>query len=476
MKSPNRVALALVIFAMIRIGATWTVFSSTVDEPMHLSAGLQLYAAREYTYQPENPPLPRLVFALPAWLGGVQFEKEEIIPTQLQHVFYSKDRYRTNLVLARCGNLLFFALAAFATWAWARRELDELGAAVAIFLFTFQPMILGHAGLATHDMAATAGTALSLWLFVRWLDEPTVKRAMLFGAAFGFAILCKFSCLGYVPAACLAVYLVRVIRDRNLRAPWKSVLPAAAVAAAVVWTGYAFSHETFIAGVKGLAAINSAGTHYNFLFGEISTNGFPFYFPIALALKSTIASLLLAIGARKNLEPLAAALAILAVAMPSNLDLGVRYVLPLYAPLSIAAAATALALWSWRRWIAVALLGWHGASSLAAHPDEFPYFNAIAGRAPWTILADSNVDWGQDVLRLRTVAREKQIENLGVDVFGWHDYAKLDFPPHYRVLPMIPTQGWVAVSEHLYIMRDYKWLRGRDYERVGKSIRLYYIQ
>jgi 4-amino-4-deoxy-L-arabinose transferase-like glycosyltransferase len=443
---------------------------------MHLSAGLQLYVAHEYTYQPENPPLPRLVFALAPWLGGVKFEKEEIIPTQLQRVFYSNDRYKTNLVLARCGNLLFFAIACFAVWAWGRRELGDSGAAVAIFLFTFQPMVLGHAGLATHDMAATAGTALSLWMFIRWLDESTIRRAMLFGAAFGFAILCKFSCIGYVPAACLAVYLVRVIRDRNLRAPWKSILPAALVATAVVWTGYAFSYETFIAGVKGLASINSAGTHYNFLFGEIRTDGFRFYFPIALALKSTIASLLLALGARKHFEPLAATLAILAVAMPSNLDLGVRYVLPLYAPLSVAAAGTALALWSSRRWIAVALLAWHGATSLAAHPDELPYFNVLAGRAPWTILADSNIDWGQDVLRLRRVAREKKIENIGIDVFGWHDYGKLGFPPSYRLLPMVPTQGWVAVSEHLYIMRKYDWLRGRPYERVGKSIRLYYIQ
>ena len=101
-------------------------------------------------------------------------------------------------VLARCGNLLFFALAAFATWAWARRELGEPGAAVAIFLFTFQPMILGHAGLATHDMAATAGPR-SRSCCSCLAREPTIKRAMLFGAAFGFAILCKFLLLGYVP-------------------------------------------------------------------------------------------------------------------------------------------------------------------------------------------------------------------------------------------------------------------------------------
>jgi hypothetical protein len=337
-------------------------------------------------------------------------------------------------------------------------------------------MFLGHGGLATHDMSATATITLSLYLFVRWLDESTVQRAMQFGAMSGIAVLCKFSALGYIPAACLAMYVVRVVRDRSLRAPWKSVVPAAGIAAFGVWSGYLFQHELFIDGVKGLAAINNAGTHFNYFFGEIRTEGFLLYFPVALALKSTIASLLLAFIARKQIEPLVAAIAILIVAMPSNLQLGVRYVLPLYAPLAIAAAGGALALWQKRRAITIALLAWHGATSLAAHPDYFPYFNGLAGRAPWRILADSNIDWGQDVLRLREVVREKHIDKLGVDVFGWHDYGKRNFPPHYRVYPDIPTAGWIAVSEHFYLVKKYEWLRGRRYERVGKSIRLYYVQ
>lgn len=478
MKRTDIAAVALIALSMLRIASTWTVFSATVDEPMHISAGLQLYTQHAYTYQPENPPLPRLVLALAPWLGGMDFDPGRAVQDQLLRVFYSGGRYETNLVRARLGNLVFFLAAALATWWWARRELGETGGFVATLLFTLQPMIAGHAGLATHDMAATAGVVISLLAFTRWLDEPTVKRAALFGIAFGFSVLCKFSCIGYVPAACAAMYLVRVLRDRDLRQPWIAFPAALVTALATVWIGYAFTMDTFLRGIQGLAAIDREG-HFSYALGRVTMKGWWWYFPLAIALKTTIASLLLALGAlfarrRVAAEALAAVVAILLVAMPSHLTLGVRYVLPLYAPLAVAGAAAAVALRP--RWIVMALLVWHSGASVLAHPDAFPYFNEIAGREPGRLLLDSNLDWGQDMLRLRAVVREKKIDRLGHAVLGWHDWDALGFPPHSEVQRGVPAQGWVAVSEHLYgVANATPWLRGRRYERVGTSIRLYYV-
>jgi hypothetical protein len=196
-------------------------------------------------------------------------------------------------------------------------------------------------------------------------------------------------------------------------------------------------------------------------------------------LKTTLASLLLALIAvftPRGRAPLAAAAAILLVSMPTPLNVGVRYVLPAYVPLTIAAAAAVLALWQRRRAVAIALLAWHvGASALAGH-DHFPYFNELAARRPWLYLIDSNLDWGQDVLRLRDAVRAKKIDRLGVRILGWHDLDALGFPPHYGLQHSIPTQGWVAVSEHYWSsVGGIPWLKGRRYERIGKSIRLYYI-
>jgi hypothetical protein len=107
----------------------------------------------------------------------------------------------------------------------------------------------------------------------------------------------------------------------------------------------------------------------------------------------------------RGFEALAAAIAILLVAMPSSLALGVRYVLPLYVPLAFAGAAAFISMK--RQWIAIALLVWHTGASVLAHPDSFAYFNEAAA-APWRLLLDSNIDWGQDALRLRDVVRERK--------------------------------------------------------------------
>lgn len=472
MKRSDIAALALIAITMLRIASTWTTFSATVDEPMHVSAGLQLYVQHINTYLPANPPLARLVFSFLPWRAGVDFDPHRRLEDQLLQVFYSDDRYETNLALARSGMLVFFVIAALATWWWARRELGALAGLIATLLFTFQPMIAGHSGLATHDVPATAGLAVSLLAFSRWLGERSLKNAALFGVAYGFAILCKFSCIGFVPAACLAMYLVR--RDWRVRTIVPSFVVALIMSAFVIWLGYGFTIASFIGGIRQLLEFDRMG-HFAFLFGEFSMRGWWWYFPAAVALKTTLGSLILLLFTRgRGFEALAAAVATLLVAMPSHLDLGVRYVLPVYVPIAFAGAAAFVSM-RWR-WLGVALLAWHTVASAIVHPDAIAYFNEAAGRQPWRLLLDSNVDWGQDVLRLRDVVRARKIDNIGLAVMGWHDWDKLGFPPHYDFRREVPTQGWIAISEHIYGFTPRPlWLDGRRYERIGKSIRLYYI-
>jgi 4-amino-4-deoxy-L-arabinose transferase-like glycosyltransferase len=479
-------SVALIALSVIRIVATFTVYSAAVDEPMHISAALQLYTQHDYTYQPVNPPLPRLVFGLAPWLGGMQFDPKSTMEAQLSHVFHSNHHYKTNLVLARSGNLLFFVIAAVAVWWWARRELGANGGLVAVALFVLQPVVAGYAGLVTHDIAAVTGVAVSLLAFARWLDVPSTRAAMVFGAAYAFAVLCKFCDIGYVPAACLAMYLVRAMRDAETRRAWRHIAPsfAAALATSVVlvWIGYGFTTHWFFAGIHDLVWFDRMD-FFGYAFGRIEQRGWWWYFPAAVALKSTIASLVLGFCAflarqtRVAGEALAAALAILAVSMTSHLDLGVRYVLPLYAPLSVAGAAVALAMLHHHRLriAAAVLLAWHAVASIVAIPDAFPYFNELAARRPWLYLLDSNLDWGQDILRLKRVVRAKKIDRLAIVAMGVNDYASLGFPPTSLLNRDVPTQGWVAISEQPYWFFGYPWLRGRPYERVGKSIRLYYI-
>lgn len=194
-RTSSLLASLIVAIGVLRIAATYTTFSETNDEIMHLTAGLELYQEHRYTLQIVNPPLPRVVIAFVPYLAGVAYDASAPPIERLRRTFYTTGRYKTTLVEARVGTLVFFIIGAVSMWLWGRRELGDLGGILALLLLTTQPSFLGHSGLATHDAAATSGVALSLLAFSRWLERPTAGRAAALGAAAAFAFLCKFSCI-----------------------------------------------------------------------------------------------------------------------------------------------------------------------------------------------------------------------------------------------------------------------------------------
>jgi 4-amino-4-deoxy-L-arabinose transferase-like glycosyltransferase len=496
------IAALLIAVAALRIASTYRTFSAIVDEATHVGAGLELLQFHRYTIQPENPPLPRVIWASIAWAGGMRIDSSGSFLDRLRSVFYGHGNYRTNLVLARVGNLLFFVLAALALWLAARDALGERGALLALLLFTTEPIVLGYCGLANHDAPAVAGVAIALLAFSRWLQQPDAIHSFAVGAAYAFSILCKFSCIVFIPAACAAMFLVRLRHDPHPGRPAavaKLVLIVVATSCLLLWAGYGFTIDRvpapdFLIGVKGLLRIESHGV-LAYLCGEQSNVGWWWYFPFAVALKTTLTLFaLFAIGGWFAIrtpdlrwsfaEWTFCALMIIAVTLKSSLDLGVRYVLPFYVPFAIATAAAAVAMLrsgGIARVAAVTILVIHISISAFAHPDYFPYFNALAGRDPSRYLIDSNLDWGQDLLRLSDALQRSRIDRVGLSLLtGVNDYDALGFPPRYPLHPWRPSHGWIAVSDHSYRMTKteggWMWLEGKPYRRIGKSIRLYDLQ
>lgn len=515
------VVLALILLGAIRIVSTYHVFSATVDEATHVGAGLELWESHTYVLQTYNPPLPRLIWSYAPWRSGMRFVARGSYADWLLSVFYGHGDYKANVARSRAGNLVFFVLAALGVWLAARDALGDDAAVVAVLLFTMEPVILGYSGIVNHDTPGVAGLALSIAAFFRWLRRPDLRHGALLGAAYAFAILCKFSNILYVPAVWIALYAVRFATEAETRAQFRqaalSLITAVVTTCLGIWAGYAFSvgkpgdlseqarvglgrlfarlpastplpAPRFFDGVGGLLGLDKQG-FLSYFFGKASEGGFVWYFPAALGLKTTLALLALVIAGavfarRRALEWLIAAAAILLPALHTTLDLGIRYILPIYVPLVLAASAGAVALWqSGKRGLrgaAIALVACQIAASGFAHPDYFPYFNVLAGRDPSRSLIDSNLDWGQDVLRLRSAIRKQHIPSIGLSLMGLHDFDKLGFPPHHDASPFTPAHGWLAVSDHSYRMTQahdggWQWLEGKAYQRVGKSIRLYQL-
>jgi hypothetical protein len=312
-------------------------------------------------------------------------------------------------------------------------------------------------------------------------------------------------------------------RSRLLR--WLTLTPAqlrqlpvvASIAFLAMWSVYGFHLErvaglpvpltSFARGVRDLLLHNDRG-HASFLLGRTYADGDAWFFPVALAVKTPLTLLALACGgivllvsrarARRDWQlsvPVLAIVAILAVTVPSRINIGVRHVIPVFGLFAICAGVAGA--WAWQRWSAPAVRGvlallavaglW---STMRIHPDYLAYFNELAGPRPERVLVDSDLDWGQDLRRLRDTLAARGIDSVTTAYFGSAVPELYGIPVRRRYKHGEPVHGWFVVSQTLRqrgdarLQRDgwefrpdaYAWLDALPVEaRIGKSLLLYRI-
>ena len=498
---------------------------------------MEWLATGQYTYETEGPPLARIVIALGPYLGGAAFHRQPDAAKEGRLLLEETPDSEGLLASARAGNLAFFLLACWSVWLLARRCGGPVVAAASVVLFTLIPVILGHAGVATTDMALAACVAFAYWAWQVWLDNPyDPKRAALAGFASALAATSKFSAFLFLPAALLPLVLLRrrggprqAVRGSLAR----SLACLAAAFFAFCWMMYRFAviplrtppgrqfllldHWTGARGwvhaaayrlmeiplpltaiPKGLGEVfqhNWAG-HPAYLFGHVSQYGWWYFFPIVLAVKTPLAMLALTVAGAvaairernaRAMQYLLAAVAVVLVCLPANIDIGVRYLLAVYLLLAPVAGLGVVRLWQRTRAGAVLLCVWMIAGSIAARPDYLADFNLLAMGKPERIVADSDLDWGQDLRRATELLRRQGAAE------AWIAYSGTARPScekgiAYRELPAnTRVGGWVAASVRSLYFDDaqarqagrpepYGWLKGlKPTMRAGRSIWIYHL-
>ena len=519
--------LVAIVVGVIAIGAivsTYDVFNNMYDEPAHIAAGMEWLAHGSYTYEPQHPPLSRVLAAMGPYLAGERgtgnwrgqmYEEGRRILGDGAH-------YRRTLARARLGALPLFVILLLTTWVWARRVADERTAAVAAFFAASNPNLLAHAGVAGTDMGPAALMPPALLAWSMWMERPVLARAVALGGIVALCGLTKFNGIAYLAPAAIGV--AALVSGGRVRATWsglrlRSLAIAVVVALLVTWAMYRFSigklgthtvpaPEFF----QGLGAFFRHGTggHPSYLFGRVKLGGWWYYDIIAVLVKTPIPLLLLGalgiwLAARElrvlrrgaNVPPhdhritelgalLLGILSVMGVASATPVDIGVRLDLAIYPMLAVLAAMGFV--WAWERagrastrFAVAALLGWSVLEVAAAHPDHIAYFNQLAGPEPERVLVDSNLDWGQDLYRLRDAANDFRIDSLRVHYFGSAEFAAVGLARTRRLRPNERATGWVAASETFYagVWADsaLNWLHAyQPVARVGRSIRLYYIR
>jgi len=512
-------------FALFRVISTLSTFSATVDEPVHVACGTDWLHGLPYT-DADNPPLARILAGIPSSVAGIK--SPPVSGDQLARgnaILYSGD-YARNVARSRLGSVLFFAIAMAGVGWWGTRRFGPFAGLIAVGIFSWLPPIRAHAGLATTDMAELAAFSLAIVLLDRWLDAPTLGRGVALGVGVGAGLITKFSFVLFFLVAGGVLVAVRAGR-RDVRGSIRSGTGVAAVALLIVWAGYRFATGTlesahpatayvmtelfppavrpaamwiarnvsvpaplFFMGPAVLSVDNLHG-HEAFLLGQIRRHGWWYYFPVALFFKTPLPFLILGIAGvvlvlareRQSLDVGLVPIALLACVLPSSIDIGVRHVLPIYAALSVTAAYVVVTAAAWSRLgrAAVVLLAiWLLAGTEIAHPDYLAWFNEAAGRHPERILADSNLDWGQDYLRLVTELRRRGISDVFLLPCGsvelWNHFINAR-----RIRPWTSAPGWYVTSE-TGLVEDpdarrgaYRWLDRHGFERIGRTIRLYHV-
>ena len=515
---------AVAVLGVAAIVSTYDVFNNMYDEPAHIAAGMEWLAQGTYTYEPQHPPLSRVMAALGPFLAGERGTGDwrGQMYEEGRRILGEGEHYRVTLARARLGTIPFFLILLFTTWLWARRVADERTAALAVFFAATNPNLLGHAGIAGTDMGPASLMPASLLAWCAWLERPALGRAIALGVVVALCGLTKFNGIAYLVPAVLGVGALA--SSGRMRATWdgrrlRSLGVALGVALFVTWAMYRFSIGTFAGHTvpapeffQGLGAFFRHGTggHPSYLFGRVKLGGWWYYDIVTILVKTAIPLLILgslgswivarelrvlrrgadAVLPNQRMIELGALLlgilAVLGVASASPVDIGIRLDLAIFPMLAVLAAMGFG--WAWdrakrasSRFAVAALAGWTVLEVAAAHPDHVAYFNEFAGPEPERILVDSNLDWGQDLYRLRDAAQDLKIDSLRVHYFGSAEFTAVGLTRTRRLRPTERATGWVAASETFYagVWADsaLNWLHAyQPVARVGKSIRLYYIR
>jgi 4-amino-4-deoxy-L-arabinose transferase-like glycosyltransferase len=419
-------------------------------------------------------------------------------------------------------------------------------ALIAVGLLSLVPDLLAHASIAGSDVPFAAAATLALVLLVRYAERPSPGRWVAVALAVGLAWAMRHAALLLLLLG-LVVHLACAVKRERPRGP-RSILECLLGSAAacvgmgilaylVLWAGDGFGAiplGDLSARVTALSVPARLGPfdlapfplptsalsilkqvrhqsqgHEAYLCGAFSQKGWPLYFPLAFLFKTPIGFLGLMVIAAARVRPrgsseaiLLACLALLWVMLVRNkVNIGVRYALltyPLVAP--FLARLFEPAMLRDRVWgpLTVAFTVWLAVASLGSGRHCLSYFNEIGGgpRSGWLYLADSNLDWGQDVnvlgreltrLGIKDVTTDLSSERLlvvpGVFVVPnpSKEYQVPAVTPRNRrlydsdggYLPVYTRYVAASVSRllGLYSQNDMSWLRTRKVVvRVGDSI------
>jgi 4-amino-4-deoxy-L-arabinose transferase-like glycosyltransferase len=380
-------ALAILLLMGVVMLTTIARLGITNDEIVHIPAGYIALTTGDFRPNNEQPPLPKLLAALPLLPLHLTVPPPSAEPwddpagrsTVRASAFWEANRGQFAAISfwARVPAIGLTLLLGWLIFAYGRTLFGARAALLALVLYSVEPTILAHGRVVHTDLPAALGLFLGAIATHAYLRAPSARRAVLLGAAIGAGLLTKFSLLVFAPLPLIALLIGGRVRRPAIG--WRALAGHAALvvvlALAVVNLAYGVSRQPLgaddrawilgtppslpravLLGASPLTALLPTdfiyGLYYQFLhdqqghvaalFDRVSTTGWWYYFPVAFALKTTLPFLALSLGGlawalwrvgRRDWRFVALLLPLalfIALALNSRINIGIRHFLPAY--------------------------------------------------------------------------------------------------------------------------------------------------
>ncbi|GIX44078.1 MAG: phospholipid carrier-dependent glycosyltransferase [Candidatus Hydrogenedentota bacterium] len=421
-------SLVVGLFALLALWVARANGSVNDEYAAHITSGFLYWRTGVFAGGVYNPPLGQLWVALPYAISGTPLTPFTDAPP----------------IAARVQNILLAGVCLILLGFWVRRAVGKAEALCAVLLLATTPDFLAHSALATLDLPVTAAIFVTIYYFIRWFRRPNLGLFLRFACVLGVALVTKVSAFLLVliiPLGLVGVATTNAPTRRYLsrffvkggRYPFPAIwLPL--VGLVCVWlvvccvycfrgcftvteewaTSGSVRHwfvwpwpKQFIEASLGKFAYARHG-NLAYLCGQFSLEGWWWYYPVALALKSPLPLFLMwCLGAfhllayrRSKLEvqfaAFGAATFFLGTVLLSRAQIGIRHLLPIYPCLALMCAPlfgrNGVGFW---RPVAVTLLVLNVVSLMTVLPYPLTAESLLTFGRGYRCFADANYDWGQ---------------------------------------------------------------------------------
>ncbi|MCM8818311.1 MAG: glycosyltransferase family 39 protein [Candidatus Omnitrophica bacterium] len=515
--------LLLLIFLLREIDVA-NKKSITYDETVHTSAGYFYVKKDDFFINFEHPPFSKT-------LSGIFISPLKIIfPEQLYQTlrvnqwdlgmafFYiNRDKVDKIIFLARLPVILIGVLLGFFIYLWSKNLYGEIAGIFSLLLFSFCPNFLAHSCLVTTDVPFTLFFVMTFYFLYKFFETDKKIFLIYTGLSFGLSLSTKFTGIMLMPLI-LLILIILEIKD-NLKTKFKLWVPSflfflILLPFFILLSTYSFyGFNNFIEGFKSILFETTKIGHLSYLNGKFSAKGWRYYFLLAFIYKTPIPLIILILLSffisfkleKKEKFLLIPALIYFIFSSLSKKQIGIRYILPVYALLYIFSGRLFIHHYkiklnlNLKKIILTIFIFWYVFVSMKIHPHYLAYFNQFAGGPDygWKHLIDSNIDWGQDLKGLKKYLQKEGNPELMLNYFGSilpETYGLLYEPflypffilrvreENYHFNSPNPEKEYLAISVNYlcglpYKDREiFKWLKEiRPKTKVGYSIFIYDI-